>query len=35
MEDIIKRAAIAIGKVIGACALWKLVTVLCKRFHNK
>lgn len=34
MEDVIKRATIAVGKVIGACMIWKLVTVLCKRFHK-
>ena len=34
MEDVIKRAAIAIGKVIGACLLWKLVTVICRRLHK-
>lgn len=34
MEDVIKRGVIAVGKVVGACALWKVVTVLCKRFHK-
>lgn len=34
MEDVMKRAAIAIGKVVGACVLWKLVTVLCRHYHK-
>lgn len=34
MEDVMKRAAIAIGKVIGACVLWKLVTIVCSRLHK-
>lgn len=34
MEDVIKRGAIAVGKVLGACLLWKLVTVVCSRLHK-
>lgn len=34
MEDTIKRVAIAIGKVIGVCMLWKLVTVVCRHYHK-
>lgn len=34
MEDVMKRGAIAIGKVIGACMLWKLVTIVCRHYHK-
>ena len=34
MENVMKRAVIAIGKVIGACMLWKLVTIVCRHYHK-
>ena len=34
MTDVMKRAAIAIGKVLWACALWGIVSALCKHYHK-
>ena len=34
MENVMKRAGIAIGKVIGACMLWKIVTIVCRHYHK-
>lgn len=34
MENVMKRVAIAIGKVIGACMLWKIVTIVCRHYHK-
>ena len=34
MTDVIKRAAIAIGKVLGAYALWGIVSTICRRLHK-
>ena len=34
MTDVMKRAAIAIGKVLGAYALWGVVSALCKHYHK-
>lgn len=34
MTDVMKRAAISIGKVLWACALWGIVSALCKHYHK-
>lgn len=33
-SETMKSVAIAVGKVLGAVTLWKLITVICKIAHK-
>lgn len=33
-KETLKSVAIAIGKVVGVCVLWKTVVAICNHFHK-